>query len=330
MDNKPQAQVFHLDLYGKRETKYDFLNEKSINSIDWNELSPVEPYNFFVPKNFNNANEYENGFMIEDIYLHNNTGIQTKRDGLVYQFNTNAIKTVIEDVIELPNQAIQRKYNLPEDGRDWTIDFAKKDLAKRDGMITEISYHPFDTRMTYFTGRSKGFMAYPRSPLSNHCLHKNISLLFVRNSRNDKITNFFIANKLVDKDGISPLDNCKFFPLYLYPESSGQQSNEQATTPAPPEEGNKTKGNSNLEGNMTMDRIPNLNMEIVNKIAVKLSLKFTPEKFPSSGGVSEGRGGGCSFPASEVQDGGCSLKGSSELSELKPTTPAPPEVNHVA
>ena len=194
------AEIFHFDLYGKRETKYDFLNEKSINSIEWNKLSPEEPYNFFVPKDFDNANEYENGFKVDDIYLHNNTGIQTKRDGLVYQFNTNAIKTVIEDVIELPNQAIQRKYNLPEDGRDWTIDFAKKDLAKRDGMITEISYHPFDTRMTYFTGRSKGFMAYPRSPLSNHCLHKNISLLFVRNSRNDKITNFFIANKLVPKN----------------------------------------------------------------------------------------------------------------------------------
>ena len=30
--------------------------------------------------------------------------------------------------------------------------------------------------------------------------------------------NYFVSNTLVDKDGISSFDNCRFFPLYLYPE----------------------------------------------------------------------------------------------------------------
>jgi hypothetical protein len=37
--NKKPAQVFHFDLYGKREDKYNFLTENSISSIDWTELS---------------------------------------------------------------------------------------------------------------------------------------------------------------------------------------------------------------------------------------------------------------------------------------------------
>jgi len=251
--NKPLAQVFHFSLQGKRDDKYEFLNQNSIATIPWTELDYKEPYYFFVPKDFAEKNEYEKGYKIENLFLNNNTGIQTKRDGLVYQFNKVGIKGVIEDFIELTNNAIQKKYNLPEDGRDWTIDSAKNDLLKKDGIITEVSYHPFDNRITYFTGRSKGFMAYPRSPLSNQCLKDNFSLIFVRNSRNDRITNFFISNKIVDKDGISPLDNCKFFPLYLYPETNAQQTIDQTI-------------------DQTTERTPNLNREIVDKIADSLGI----------------------------------------------------------
>ncbi|MEL7006515.1 MAG: type ISP restriction/modification enzyme, partial [Bacteroidota bacterium] len=107
----------------------------------------------------------------------------------------------------------------------------------------------------YFTGRSKGFMAYPRSPLSLNCIKDNLSLLSIRNNRKGKTNNFFIANKIVDKDGVSPLDNCKFFPLYLYPESNGQQSIDQIE-----------------------ERTPNLNTKIVDQIAENLGLSYTNEK----------------------------------------------------
>lgn len=33
--------------------------------------------------------------------------------------------------------------------------------------------------------------------------------------------NYFVANTLVDKDGISSFDNCRFFPLYIYKENMG-------------------------------------------------------------------------------------------------------------
>ena len=36
------GKVFHFDLYGKREDKYNFLNESSIDSINWNELDYIK------------------------------------------------------------------------------------------------------------------------------------------------------------------------------------------------------------------------------------------------------------------------------------------------
>ena len=43
------GKVFHFDLFGKRDFKYDFLNKNSINSLEWNELENAEP-NFFLSK----------------------------------------------------------------------------------------------------------------------------------------------------------------------------------------------------------------------------------------------------------------------------------------
>lgn len=253
--NNELGQVFHFELYGKREKKYDVLEGKSIKNLNWQELKYSEPNFFFVPKVFADEKTYTKGFKLDKIFLENNTGVQTKRDALVYSFSKNLLETVLHDFSILDDATIKRKYELPEDGRDWSIDWARKDLSKKDGIIIDVSYHPFDNRKTYFTGRSKGFMAYPRSPLSKYCIKENISLLAIRNSRRGNVNNYFVANKLVDKDGVSPFDNCKFFPLYLYHETDGQQKIEQPT-----------------------ERTPNLNPEIVKQIAQNLGLTFTNEK----------------------------------------------------
>jgi hypothetical protein len=36
--NNELGRVFHFDLFGKREFKYDFLTENSIESVDYKEL----------------------------------------------------------------------------------------------------------------------------------------------------------------------------------------------------------------------------------------------------------------------------------------------------
>ena len=52
------AEVFHYDLFGKRDLKYDFLTNKSIKTIDYKELPNVAPNYFFVNKDFKEQKEY--------------------------------------------------------------------------------------------------------------------------------------------------------------------------------------------------------------------------------------------------------------------------------
>ena len=54
------AKVFHQNIYGTREYKYSCLNEATQSSIQWTELTPTEPYYFFVPKDFSVQDELMN------------------------------------------------------------------------------------------------------------------------------------------------------------------------------------------------------------------------------------------------------------------------------
>ena len=84
--NKP-AKVFHFDLYGRREDKYDFLSQQSIDSVQWTELEVNEPGFFFVPKNFNEEKSYRTGFSIEKLFIENTSGIKTHDDNNLVSLN---------------------------------------------------------------------------------------------------------------------------------------------------------------------------------------------------------------------------------------------------
>ena len=233
----PLARVFHAELFGEREAKYAFLDAHDLATVEYRELSPQAPYYFFVPKDFALQAEYEKGFSIAELMPVNNSGIQTKRDKLVYQFAQNDIDAVVRNFRNEDAESLRKRYSLPKDGRDWAVAWAKEDALKGDGAVTQILYHPFDKRWTFFSGQSSGFMAYPRMPQSSHLLHDNIALLLVRNTRRENPYNFFVSDTIVDKDGVSGFDNCRFFPLWLYSENMGK-----------------------------VERAPNLNSEIVRRI----------------------------------------------------------------
>lgn len=80
---KFMSQVFYYDLYGEREDKYTFLLENDITTVNWQKLKPTEPNNYFVPKDFSNAEEYEKGFKIDELMEVMTTGIVTSNDGVV-------------------------------------------------------------------------------------------------------------------------------------------------------------------------------------------------------------------------------------------------------
>ena len=69
-------------------------------------------------------------------------------------------------------EVVRAKYRL-RDVRDWKVAWAQRDLRRSgpsERKIAPILYRPFDTRYTYYTGASRGFLCYPNGSHRVHIL----------------------------------------------------------------------------------------------------------------------------------------------------------------
>ena len=264
------GKVYHFDLYGKREYKYDFLNINSLKSLAWNKLEPNEPNYYLVKKDFGGSVKYHSGFKVDEIFKVNSTGIKTHRDHFVIDYNKVDLSKRITEFydLNLDDNTIANKFNLKSNG-DFSISNARQSATFNGNKITYIDYRPFDKRFCYYEST---LIDRGREKIMQHFLKGgNLGLSTFRQSRNGEQGTFWINKSIIGKDAISSLDTCTTFPLYLYSETNAQQSIEQ-----------------------TAARTPNLNPEIVKEIALKLGLAFVPEK--------EVAGNVCFINSHEVRD----------------------------
>jgi predicted helicase len=83
---KELGQIFHTEFHGKRDVKYDSLNANSLKSIVWNTLDANAPNYFFINKNFDDRENYEKGFKVDELIPTNTSGIKTHNDKNLVSF----------------------------------------------------------------------------------------------------------------------------------------------------------------------------------------------------------------------------------------------------
>ena len=211
---KTLGDVYHAELYGKRDHKFEELNKLNISEMTWKKLACIVPHYFFVPKNFTAIGEYEKGFKLDELFSAYSMGIATARDDQLIRFEKSDIELFVNDFEQLDKNEFLRKYDFPKETEDWRYDDAKKDLI--DAHISPISYRPFDDRWTIYSGNAKGVMARPRGEVMKHLLRENIGLGVCKNIRK-QYDPVFISKFVTDKSLLSSLDNSYIFPLYFYP-----------------------------------------------------------------------------------------------------------------
>jgi predicted helicase len=249
------GKVFHYDLFGKRDSKYDFLNENSLQSILFKELSPNKPNLFFVPTNEEGRIKYEKGIKVDDLFLTNNVGFVSANDELNLSMSASDQEKKINDIISMDESSWRIKYKRPKDAQSWKYQWAKNDAENNlNKPFSCVFYRPFDFRYTLYTGKSGGLYARPSFQIMKHFVNEeNIGLVIPKINKEDNC--FFISNKIISHKLCSAYDSNSIFPLYLYLDTKGQQTIDQ-----------------------TAERTPNLNLEIVKEIGDKLGLIFTNEK----------------------------------------------------
>ncbi|MFP6194327.1 type ISP restriction/modification enzyme [Helicobacter pylori] len=230
-----KQKIHYYDVYGQRAEKYAFLAQNDLNSINWLELAPREPFYLLIPQETPLLEEYEQGFSVKEMFQVGSVGIVTGRDHVVFHKDKESLLKLLKDFSTLEPSELRRIYKIKKDSRDWRLEYAIRDVrANADNLeeyIVLCQYRPFDYRWTYYTGKSKSFIAYPRGEVFKHMLppptnlktpnqtRKNVALNTPRQLKNnDKSwTQCFISSSINDQ-GLSSGGNGAGvnYPLYQF------------------------------------------------------------------------------------------------------------------
>ena len=224
------GNVYHYDLFGNRELKYDFLMKNSIESIDYTNLQNVPPNFFMINKDFEQQKSYELGFVVTELFNLNSVGIVTSNDSVL-----------IHDT----------KRELLHNVQEFYLNEVK------DELVLPISYRPFDNKFIYY---DISIIERARIKVMKNLIGGyNIGLVTSRQCTDDwkhilctNMPNDFNLTGTAGRYGSGYT-----FPLYIYPDANSMDMGSE-------------------------HRTPNLNPEIVNKIASALNLTFTSEKSDES------------------------------------------------
>ncbi|PDW61195.1 DNA methyltransferase [Helicobacter pylori] len=169
-----KQKIFYYDVYGERAEKYAFLAQNDLNSINWLELAPREPFYLLIPQETPLLEEYEQGFSVKDMFQVGSTGICSQRDHVVFHKDKESLLKLLKDFSTLEPSELRRIYDIKKDGRDWRLEYAIKDVKANannlEKYIVLCQYRPFDYRWTYYTDKSCGFLARPVYDVFKHML----------------------------------------------------------------------------------------------------------------------------------------------------------------
>lgn len=251
------AGVNHFDLIGNRNFKYNFLLKNSINSVEWIFIECKSPNNFFVPKDFDQIDSYSRYLSVNQLFIVKQNGLKSDRDNLFFDFERKALHEKMQVLYSTQRPTkFDLEFNVKDSSSYNLLTRLSNTKFEPDNIFRSL-YRPFDIRWLYY---NNGLTSRPAWLVMQHMVNsENVGFICLRQSRKGETGTFFIGRGLINKDAVSLLDIGTVFPLYLYPSTSTDGLFSQTA------------------------RRPNLNMEIVDKIATGLGLRFVPEKGPESG-----------------------------------------------
>jgi predicted helicase len=220
------CKVFYQDVYGLRENKYDLLSKSDFHKTKWNPLSPVEPYYFFVAKDFSLQAKYKRFASISEVFDKSSGGVKTHRDHFVIGFTEEEVKQRMRTFTSrLPDDLVTQALNL-EETTDFKINTARAAVNKIDWKkhLKIYAYRPFDNRTICYLSH---LIDRDRLDIMRNFDSNNLGLVTMRQYVYDPVKTYnytFCVQDIIDnRFFISNRGICSVFPLYLYKEKEKPQ-----------------------------------------------------------------------------------------------------------
>ena len=202
-----------------RASKYDYLGKSDFHTTEWKELKPIEPYYFFVEKDFSLQANYDKFMPITEIFDKSSSGVKTHRDHFVVGFTDEEIKQRMRTFISnLPDDLVAQSLDL-KDTRDWNLKTAREEVKKIEWKkhIRYYAYRPFDIRKACYLPDliDRGC---DRWDLMQNFFKDNLGLCVTRQLSTSSFCHAIVTDQITDMCFISikTRETGYVFPLYLY------------------------------------------------------------------------------------------------------------------
>lgn len=218
------GRVFYHDVYGERPYKYDFLNVNSFDTVDWVQLNPVEPYYFFVPKDFSTHDSYEKGIKLDDLMPLNLSGVQSGRDAIFVDDSKVKLEERVKTLLEQQYDSVFAAQYKVEDSSGYPLLKRISESSYSPSSIVKYLYRPFDFKQLYY---DEGLIKRAFNRVNQHMLKDNISLLTCKQQSTFPYQHALISKHITDMNSISmqSKEATYVFPLYLYAEDGTKHLN---------------------------------------------------------------------------------------------------------
>ncbi|OIO01594.1 DNA methyltransferase [Candidatus Desantisbacteria bacterium CG_4_10_14_0_8_um_filter_48_22] len=217
--NSKESNVYHSELWGLRNEKFELLSNNDIYKTKWKKLSPKSESYLFIPRNEKLLGKYEDYLKITDIFPTNSVGIVTARDEFVVNFDKEKLKRNINLFCDekMTDEIIAKTFHF-ENKMDW-LKQARQELRKDEDWkdtVTQILYRPFDIRWILY---HDSVVERSRKDIMGHMLQENLGLITCRQQNQIGFCHALIAKDIIEACVVSnkTREINYLFPLYLYP-----------------------------------------------------------------------------------------------------------------
>jgi len=220
-EGKP-ARVYHADLWGLREDKYDRLLSQDVETTDWQEIRPKPEFYLFLPRDEVALERYNEFIRVTEIFPVHSVGVVTSRDRFVIDFDREALKRRIRMFRDtsMSDEVLRNAFGL-KDKKGWTL-AEKRKRVQQDETWEEKTvpylYRPFDVRWLFY---HSDVIERGREEVMRHMMQRNVGLITNRQIAITGIQHTWAAELPVDFHVLETAHASAYLlPLYTYPDVS--------------------------------------------------------------------------------------------------------------
>lgn len=192
-----EKEIFHFDVWGSRQEKYEWCLSESLSEIKVEKISPDAPFYLFVKQSKKSKKFYESFISVKDIFNTETSGVKTHNDAILIAYEEKELLKKVSDY-----------YSIKADS----------------SQIRTLLYRPFDTRKIYYDSK---LVIRARDKFYKSIDSQNLFLVIPRQTTTIGYEHAIVSDTLIEMKTCSHDRGSYAFPLTISANDSLSNINEK-------------------------------------------------------------------------------------------------------